>query len=79
MQDKILKRSWVTISIDSLLKNLKIYLNNIQESTSIMAVVKADAYGHGAVEISKALQKKGINNFAVSNVMEAVELRQSGV
>lgn len=59
MQDKILKRSWVTISIDSLLKNLKIYLNNIQESTSIMAVVKADAYGHGAVEISKALQKKG--------------------
>ena len=60
MQDKILKRSWVTISIDSLLKNLKIYLNNIQESTSIMAVVKADAYGHGAVEISKALQKKGI-------------------
>ena len=79
MQDKILKRSWVTISIDSLLKNLKIYLNNIQESTSIMAVVKADAYGHGAVEISKALQKEGINNFAVSNVMEAVELRQSGV
>lgn len=79
MQDNILKRSWVTVSIDSLLKNFKIYLNNIQESASIMAVVKADAYGHGAVEISKALQKEGINNFAVSNVMEGVELRQSGV
>ena len=62
MQDKILKRSWVTISIDSLLKNLKIYLNNIQESTSIMAVVKADAFGHGAGKIFQYFQstsKKG--------------------
>ena len=80
MQDNIIiKRSWVTISIDKLIKNLKIYLDNIQSSTSIMAVVKADAYGHGAVQISEALQKEGINNFAVSNVLEAVELRKAGI
>ena len=44
-----------------------------------MAVVKADAYGHGAIKIAKALQGLGIKNFAVSNVLEAVELREAGI
>lgn len=79
MTTKLLKRSWIEISISTLLKNTQIYKKQIQDNSSIMAIVKADAYGHGAVEVSKALQESGITNFAVSNVLEAVELREAGI
>lgn len=79
MTTKLLKRSWVEISIPTILKNTKLYQKHIQNNSSIMAVVKADAYGHGAVEVSKALQESGIADFAVSNVLEAVELREAGI
>ena len=75
----MLKRSWVEISISTLLKNVEIYSKSIQNNSSILAVVKSDAYGHGAVAISKALQKNGIGSFAVSNVIEAIELRKAGI
>lgn len=55
MTTKLLKRSWIEISIPTLLKNTQL---QIQNSSSIMAVVKADAYGHGAVEVSGALQQR---------------------
>lgn len=79
MTTKLLKRSWIEISIPTLLKNTQQYKNQIQYNSSIMAVVKADAYGHGAVEVSRALQESGITDFAVSNVLEAVELREAGI
>lgn len=79
MTTKLLKRSWIEISIPTLIKNTKLYQKNIQDNSSIMAVVKADAYGHGAVEVSGALQHSGISNFAVSNILEAVELREAGI
>ncbi|MDD6058879.1 MAG: alanine racemase [Ruminococcus sp.] len=79
MTTKLLKRSLIEISIPTLLKNKQIYKEQIQDSSSIMAVVKADAYGHGAVEVSRALQESGITDFAVSNVFEAIELREAGI
>lgn len=79
MTTKLLKRSWIEISIPTLLKNTKLYQNQIQNNSSIMAVVKADAYGHGAVKVSRALQYSGIIDFAVSNILEAVELREAGI
>ena len=79
MTTKLLKRSWIEISIPTLIKNTKLYQNQIQGNSSIMAVVKADAYGHGAMEVSRALQESGITDFAVSNVLEAVELRNAGI
>ena len=44
-----------------------------------MAVVKADAYGHGAVAVARALSDAGVSKFAVSNLNEAIELRESGI
>lgn len=44
-----------------------------------MAVVKADAYGHGAVEISRVLLSEGVYAMAVSNMEEAVELREAEI
>ncbi len=79
MTTKLIKRSWLEISIPTILKNTQIYKGQIQNSSFIMAVVKADAYGNGAVEVSRALQSSGVSNFAVSNVLEAVELRKSGI
>lgn len=79
MTTKLLKRSWIEISIPTLIKNKSIYQKQIQNNSSIMAVVKADAYGHGAVEVSRALQESGVVDFAVSNILEALELREAGI
>lgn len=75
----MVKRSWVEVNLSILCNNLEIYSFRLPLSVQIMAVVKADAYGHGAVEVSRALQKSGITDFAVSNVLEAVELREVGI
>ena len=45
----------------------------------MFAVVKADAYGHGAKEVAIALQENGADAFAVSNIVEAEELREAGI
>lgn len=66
-------RCWAEINIKNLYKNI----NEIEKITSkekIMAVVKADAYGHGMESICRALIKKGIKNFAVATVEEALKI-----
>ena len=73
------KRCWVEINLQTLVNNLKAYQNCLQSPHEIMAVVKANAYGHGDVEVSKALQQAGIHHFAVSNIEEAIRLREAGI
>ena len=66
------------IHIDRLLSNydrLKSHLNQKR----IMAVVKADAYGHGSVQCARALENHGCDSFAVFSFSEALELRHGGV
>lgn len=72
-------RSWVEISIPTLLHNFEIYQKSIPSGKTIMAVVKADAYGHGDSVVSKALSDNGVRDFAVSNVDEAMHIRKAGV
>lgn len=79
MQKEVFRRSWVEIDLNRIRKNIDIYRSNLRYDTEIMAVVKADAYGHGDVEVSKFLQNAGINLFAVSNINEAVRLREAGI
>lgn len=71
------ERSYVNIDRGQILNNLKIYRNYC--CGQIMAVVKADAYGHGAVEVATLLQHNGVCAFAVSNINEAIELRENGI
>src|SRR5260221_6621683 len=54
-------------------------LSAYTNGASIMAVVKADAYGHGAIEIARALRRHGCAHFGVATVEEARELRAAGV
>ena len=60
--------------------NLNALEENFKKITGpVCCVVKADAYGHGAVEVSKFLEKLGASYLAVSNIEEAIEIRNGGV
>ncbi len=71
-------RTYAHIDIDAILHNLKELKKKIPENTLSLAIVKADAYGHGAVGVSKALQDE-VDYFGIAELMEAVELREAGV
>ena len=72
-----LKRAWAEISLPQLRKNVDIIRSLNSDKTEIMAVVKADAYGHGDEHIVRCLSKDcGINYFAVSNLDEAIAVRK---
>lgn len=72
------QRVYAKIDISAIDKNISGVRSRIPQNTMIMAVIKADAYGHGAVVLASELQKKA-DWFGVSNVLEAVELRKSGI
>jgi len=72
-------RSWVEVSLGAIRANYRAVREAVQDSAEIMPVVKADAYRHGAVEVSRALEAEGAPWLAVSNVEEGAALRQAGV
>ncbi len=72
-----LRRTWAEIDTDALLHNFNIIKQTT--NTRVCAVVKADAYGHGVNIVAPLLQKAGADFFAVSNLEEAIELRDIGI
>ena len=76
---QILKRTWVEIDLDRLQHNFETIRHTLHPHTRMMAVVKADAYGHGAVSVARELITFGVDCFAVSNLEEAIQLRQAGI
>ena len=72
------RRSWVEIDLDRLRRNLALYEERLSEGARIIAVVKADAYGHGDGRIAVELNRLGVDLFAVSNIDEAITLREAG-
>jgi alanine racemase len=79
MKDEILRRSWVEVDLEQLKRNVEIYGDQLAPESQIMAVVKADAYGHGDIEVVRALREIGIDLFAVSNIKEALRVRSVGI
>lgn len=73
------QRSWVEIDLDQIKANYLAYKEILPNETQIMSVIKADAYGHGDVHIAKWLSSVGCKLFAVSNIDEAVGLREAGI
>jgi len=69
-------RAWVEIDLDALAFNLADIRSKTPKSTEIMAVVKANAYGHGVEKIAERLVNEGIKAFAVTSVVEGVQLRE---
>lgn len=74
-----LNRAWAEINLDNIAHNIREIVKLVGEKTEIMAVVKADAYGHGAVEISRVLLENGASSLAVSILDEAIQLRKNGI
>ncbi|MBE6003700.1 MAG: alanine racemase [Lachnospiraceae bacterium] len=74
-----LRRTWAEINLDNLSYNYKKIREYIGKDVKFLGVVKADAYGHGAVQVSKHLQELGADYLAVSSIDEAMELRINGI
>ena len=72
-------RSWVEVDLDNFIGNLKEIKRLIGPQVDFMPAVKADAYGHGAIEISNAALKNGAKMLGVANADEGVQLRISGI
>ncbi len=76
---EILRRTWAEIDLDALSHNFQTVRAAANPQTEICCVVKADGYGHGAVRMAKELEMQGAGWFAVSNLEEALQLRQGGI
>lgn len=74
-----LKRTWAEIDLSALEFNYRKIREHIDKNVRFLGVVKADAYGHGAVMVSKRLQELGADYLAVSSIDEALELRFNGI
>lgn len=74
-----LKRTWAEINLDALTFNYHKIREYIGEDVKFLGVVKADAYGHGSVQVSEKLQELGADYLAVSSIDEAMELRSNGI
>jgi alanine racemase len=76
--DKLLRPTWVEISLSKLRRNYQ-RIRNLAGARKVMAVIKADAYGHGAVTVAKCLAGCDVDWFGVATVEEALELRAAGI
>ena len=77
MSDSFLRRTWVEVDLDAIASNFR-EVKQKAPGAKIMAVVKADAYGHGVEQVSRALAQAGADWFGVSNFEEALQLRALG-
>lgn len=67
------------VHVDAIKHNYEQIRKHIPNHTEIMAIVKADGYGHGALEVASILQEEGVNRFAVAIAKEGEELRSAGI
>ena len=74
-----LKRTWAEINLDAVEYNYRKIREHIGKNVKFLGVVKADAYGHGAVMVGKKLESLGADYLAVSSIDEAMELRFNGI
>ncbi len=77
--ESTLIRTWAEIDLDALEYNYKKIKEKIGAKTKFLGVVKADAYGHGAIAVAKTLEAAGADYLAVSSIDEAMELRLNDV
>jgi alanine racemase len=74
-----LRRTWAEVNLDAIAYNYRKIKGKIGKDVKFLGVVKADAYGHGSVQVSKLLAEEGADYLAVSSADEALELRVNGI
>ena len=75
----ICQRAWVEIDKNALVHNVREIRRLLSPQTQLMAVVKADAYGHGAIGVAKTFLQAGASWLAIATLTEGIELRQAGI
>jgi alanine racemase len=71
--------TWAEVSLSALRQNFRVVQKHLGAGVTICAVVKADAYGHGAVDCARALEQEGATWFGVTSLDEAIPLREAGI
>lgn len=69
---------YAEINLDSIRNNIK-EVKRVVKDKKVIGVIKADAYGHGAIEVAKVLKEEGVDYFAVAIITEALELRSAKI
>lgn len=74
-----ISRTWAEIDLDIIRDNIKILRKITHKSAKMMGIIKADAYGHGYLEVAKTLIENGIDYFGVAAMQEAKQLRRNDI
>lgn len=77
--NELQKRTWAEINLDNIAHNVKAMREKLPDACRFLGVVKANAYGHGAVRVAKKLEEIGCEYLAVACIDEAIELRNAGI
>jgi alanine racemase len=77
--DALPRTAWLEIDLDAIQSNLAVVRGMAGEGNPVHAVVKADAYGHGAIPVSRALAAAGVDGFCVATLDEGLVLRRARV
>lgn len=75
----LFNRAWAEINLDNIAHNVREIRRVTNKKAEIMGVVKADAYGHGVMEVARTLLNNGVTRLAVSMLDEAIQLRKNGI
>ncbi len=70
---------WAEVRRDALVNNLAAIRKHVGRERKVLAVVKAEAYGHGSVEVARTLERAGVDCFGITSTAEGAELRESGI
>jgi alanine racemase len=79
MKLQLKRPTWIELDLNALEKNYNFIRSRIDDKTKVAAVVKANAYGHGAIKVAKKLSQLGAEYFCVGSPDEGVELREAGI
>jgi alanine racemase len=77
--DWLHQRAWVEVNLSNLAQNIREIKGYLAEKTDLMAIVKADAYGHGAVTVANTVLENGATWLGVATIPEGIELREAGI
>lgn len=78
MYKEAVRAAWTEINLSNADYNIKQIKQKLGDKTKVIGVIKADAYGHGAVKIAEVLRENGIKTFAVATLQECIVLREAG-
>lgn len=73
------QRAWVNINHQALVNNVQALKSFLNPKTQLMAVIKADAYGHGAVKVAQTILQSGVDCLAIATLSEGIELRKARI